>query len=516
MSTTTNRPVAPEQRTITAPVSDVRAEGRTLRGFAALYDQESRDLGGYRETIAPGAFSGVLAGDPDVVLTFNHDPSRILARTTSGTLRLRDDEARGLAFEADLGDGPTAQDVRDMVRRGDVSGASFRFTVAPDGERWEGEKRTLTRIGELIDLSLATTPAYDGPRVELRSASQPDTTPEAQEAPMPLTTEERTEAPEIREERRDGGLRAEDRTADAPTVEHRVLEAMRATPRGESRSLTHATTDAVQPDDQGQFLIDLLREPTVLIRSGVTVIPTARRKVVLPVLTADTTADFFNELEEITPSDPTLAEFEVEPKAIKALVRGSTEAFEDSQPDLLGIVNANLAQVLAAKLDREGLVGNAAKGFLGLTNIAGTQTLSVAGALTSYDPILKAVGMLAEAQVPGPYAVLAHPRVVTSLGLLKTATDSNESLPAPAGAPPIFSTGRMGVTTGTTPTTTVVVFAPRQVYLAMRRDATIEVDRSQEFSADTILVRGTMRAAVGIPHPEAVVKLTGVSAPAIA
>lgn len=157
---------APEQRTIA--VEDVRTEGRTLHGFAALYNAESRDLGGFTETIMPGAFTDVLAGEPDVYLTFNHSVDKILARTTSGTLRLRDEE-RGLAFEADLGDGPTAQDVRDMVKRGDVSGASFRFVVSPDGERWEGERRTLTKIGELIDLSLATTPAYDGPRVELRT-----------------------------------------------------------------------------------------------------------------------------------------------------------------------------------------------------------------------------------------------------------------------------------------------------------------------------------------------------------
>jgi HK97 family phage prohead protease len=159
---------APEQRTVAVDVEDLATQGRTLRGFAATYDSESRDLGGYVETIQPGAFRDVLASDPDVYLTFNHSPDKVLARTTSGTLRLRDEE-RGLAFEADLGDGPTPQDVREMVRRGDVTGCSFRFQVSPGGEQWDGERRTLTRIERLIDLSLATTPAYDGPRVELRS-----------------------------------------------------------------------------------------------------------------------------------------------------------------------------------------------------------------------------------------------------------------------------------------------------------------------------------------------------------
>lgn len=204
---------APEQRTVTADVSDMRAEGNTLRGFAAVYGVESRDLGGFREVIQPGAFASVLQSRPDVLLTFNHDPSRVLARTSSGTLRLRDEE-RGLAFEAELGDGPTAQDVRDMVRRGDVRGASFRFRVAHDGERWQGERRTLTRIGDLIDLSLATTPAYDGPTVELRSRPITSTT---------TTAAQRQEANDMNdgnaggEESRAGTLRVEDRNGPART-----------------------------------------------------------------------------------------------------------------------------------------------------------------------------------------------------------------------------------------------------------------------------------------------------------
>lgn len=209
-----------EQRTATIEVEDVRTEGRTLHGFAALYNAESRDLGGFTETIAPGAFEDVLARAPDVYLTFNHSPDKVLARTTSGTLRLRDEE-RGLAFEADLGDGPTAQDVRDMVKRGDLTGASFRFLVAPDGESWQGERRTLTRIAELIDLSLATTPAYDGPRVELR------TQPERKEPAM----EEEAAILEREPEEDDGG--AEERTSSKGGL--RVADVNEG--RGESRSL---------------------------------------------------------------------------------------------------------------------------------------------------------------------------------------------------------------------------------------------------------------------------------------
>jgi HK97 family phage prohead protease len=200
-----------EQRTVTADVKEMRAEGKTLRGFAALYGTESRDLGGYTEMIQRGAFTGALTSDLDCYLTLNHDESRVLARTTSGTLRLAD-QPHGLAFEADLGDGPTAQDVRDMVRRGDVSGASFRFVVAPDGEQWDGERRTLTRIEKLIDLSLATTPAYDGPRVELRT--KPDS--EEHNVPDSSTNETSTAATTSTGGNTSSTLQVEDRTAARP------------------------------------------------------------------------------------------------------------------------------------------------------------------------------------------------------------------------------------------------------------------------------------------------------------
>jgi HK97 family phage prohead protease len=162
-----------EQRTATVDLRDTRVEGRTLSGFAALYGVESNPIEQrgrrFTETIEAGAFDDVLDSDPDVVLTVNHDKSRVLGRTSSGTLRL---EARseGLWFECDLGDGPTAQDVRDMVRREDITGMSFEFGVADGGDRWDGpERRTLTKIAHLTDLSLATNGAYNAPRVELRT-----------------------------------------------------------------------------------------------------------------------------------------------------------------------------------------------------------------------------------------------------------------------------------------------------------------------------------------------------------
>jgi Escherichia/Staphylococcus phage prohead protease len=211
MSTTIERPRAPEQRTIDVDVEDLETRGRVLVGYAAVYGRESHDLGGYREKIAPGAFGGVLGADVRCLL--NHDPSQVLGRTRSGTLRLHDED-RGLRFECDLPTSPLGDNVREAVGRGDIDGASFRFTV--DGESWDGDIRTINTVKELHDVTVATYGAYPDASVELRTRPQKEE-PEVEEA---ATLERQPEDTEGAEERTSngGGLRVADINAGQPEI----------------------------------------------------------------------------------------------------------------------------------------------------------------------------------------------------------------------------------------------------------------------------------------------------------
>jgi len=146
--------------------AEVRAAGRRLEGHAAVFDQEA-SLPGFREVIRHGAFRRSLKGG-DIVALVDHDRTRLLARTKTGSLRLEED-TRGLAFSLDVPDTQAGRDVLALAERGDLGGMSFGFTVPKGGEKFDGERRELTEI-DLREISVvAAWPAYEGTSVSARS-----------------------------------------------------------------------------------------------------------------------------------------------------------------------------------------------------------------------------------------------------------------------------------------------------------------------------------------------------------
>lgn len=150
--------------------TEVRAEGRKLSGYAATFNQETR-IADFHERIAPGAFAASLRTSPDILALVDHDPSRVLARTKSGTLRLSEDD-RGLKFEIDVPDTSAGRDVLALATRGDLGGMSFGFTVPEGGDSWQGDNRELRSI-TLHEISVVQSfPAYGGTTVQARSRQQ--------------------------------------------------------------------------------------------------------------------------------------------------------------------------------------------------------------------------------------------------------------------------------------------------------------------------------------------------------
>tara|TARA_R110000803_G_scaffold59494_1_gene118108 strand:+ start:3893 stop:4558 length:666 start_codon:yes stop_codon:yes gene_type:complete len=165
-----------ERRTATEGVElreDVDADGPVAIGYAATFNKLSQNLGGFVERIAPGAFRSTLK-QADVRALFNHEPDLLLGRSTSGTLRMVEDEV-GLRYEIDLPDTSLGRDVGELLKRGDITGSSFGFRVISEdwSETDDGYPlRTLTEIGPLRDVGPVTFPAYTSSEASLRSLAE--------------------------------------------------------------------------------------------------------------------------------------------------------------------------------------------------------------------------------------------------------------------------------------------------------------------------------------------------------
>ncbi|MGP0075102.1 MAG: HK97 family phage prohead protease [Bryobacteraceae bacterium] len=179
-----------ERRSFRTELRAEQAAGKTyLIGRAASYGVMSHDLGGWREIIERGAFDDALS-DPhlDVIHNLNHDASKILGRTLSGTTTLTSD-ARGLNYRTLLPDVSYARDAAELCKRGDLCQSSFAFQVDPDDEDWTtdtddpdnpGQRcalRTISRIAKLFDVATVASGAYPQTAAGISDRSLPTSMP---------------------------------------------------------------------------------------------------------------------------------------------------------------------------------------------------------------------------------------------------------------------------------------------------------------------------------------------------
>lgn len=143
-----------------------------IQGYGAVFNEWSLDLGGFRESIEPGAFTKTLQ-EADVRSLWNHNVDYILGRNKSGTLRLYQDE-RGLGYDVIPPDAQWARDLIVSIMRGDVSQASFGFETLRD--KWDQDEdgnvtRRLLEV-KLYDVGPVTFAAYPQTSAEARSKAQ--------------------------------------------------------------------------------------------------------------------------------------------------------------------------------------------------------------------------------------------------------------------------------------------------------------------------------------------------------
>lgn len=145
---------------------------RTITGYAVKWDMRSVKMGywkRFQEVFKRGAFTDTLKNDNQKAL-WSHDTSQVLGSTKNNTLRLSEDSV-GLRFELDLPSTQLGNDAYELVKRGDVDGVSFGFSM--QGESWDEADpdniiRSVTKA-KLMEISPVAFPAYPDSQVSARS-----------------------------------------------------------------------------------------------------------------------------------------------------------------------------------------------------------------------------------------------------------------------------------------------------------------------------------------------------------
>ncbi len=164
---------------------DAAAGGDTPYGFsghAAVFSTWTTLYEGryfvWREQLAPGAFTNILASNPDVHLNLGHDMNRSVARTGIsgvGGLGLSEDPY-GLAVDAMLD--PNDPDVIAMaakLRLGVMDQMSFAFQIGnedvamyTDAQGRDVEDHTINEVSNLLDVCVCARGAYPTTDASLR------------------------------------------------------------------------------------------------------------------------------------------------------------------------------------------------------------------------------------------------------------------------------------------------------------------------------------------------------------
>lgn len=147
------------------------ANGNTATGYAAVFNSDSEDLGGFIERILPGAFTRSLTaannGSLNIYALWSHDSGQPLGSTGSKRLKLSEDE-HGLSFEMNTGRMTDAQ--KSALAEGDLR-MSFGFVVRD--QEWKelddgSVERTIIEC-DLFEISFVISPAYPDTEAALRS-----------------------------------------------------------------------------------------------------------------------------------------------------------------------------------------------------------------------------------------------------------------------------------------------------------------------------------------------------------
>lgn len=177
-----------QRQTVTRAYNfEIRAErneknGDYITGRPIVYNSKT-DLGYFDEIIEAGALDKTNL--KDVRFLVNHNTDMIpLARSRNNnensTMQLEvDKDGLKIRVNLDTENNTEARNLYSAIKRGDITGMSFMFTVDKKDVRWENLEsdhptRHILNIGQVFEVSAVTFPAYESTEISARDKAALD------------------------------------------------------------------------------------------------------------------------------------------------------------------------------------------------------------------------------------------------------------------------------------------------------------------------------------------------------
>lgn len=278
----------------------------------------------------------------------------------------------------------------------------------------------------------------------------------------------------------------------------------------------------IAPDQWGPGFFDRLAAESVALRSGIRTIRTERDVIHIPRIDSDPAANWTAEAAPITATDPGYTDLTATPRKLATLTQVSNELIADSNPDVVSLLEMQVARALALKFDLGVFEGSGTPPEIrGLKNVSGiTLDATLSAAPTNLDVFAAAITTL-ESNNAKATAIVMHPRTWGTLLKLKEGTANNNKplLQDSAGSGsqgvtraiygvPVYLSSQVSITEGAGAESSAYVYDASKVVAVFRQDTRIELDRSRLFNTDQSELRAIMRADLVVPTPLAVVRIS--------
>ena len=276
---------------------------------------------------------------------------------------------------------------------------------------------------------------------------------------------------------------------------------------------TTTASGIVHDDFRPDQFIGPLRNSLVMRQLGGRVLTGLRGDVVIPAYKSGMTAGWVSENEALTASGMSFEDpVTLKPRHVGALTELSRQLIQQSSPDINALVRDDMAWQMAAALDTALLSGDGVKQPLGLLNMTGLQTASLA--TPTWDGVLRIIEKLDLVNVTGG-RWLTNPSVKRVLASILKSQYGDEYLTdgTQMGGYSLVTTNQVSNKAGTPATGRLIFGDFSQLILGIWSEVDLIVNPFAEgpFSKGNVLVRAMMTCDQGVRHPEGFVSIDDVA-----